>query len=686
MKRQSLLILLFAFLCSIHAQKHVQKVQYIDQSLFIIEENGAKYAVNTDFINVKPKYPMDIKRTDIKPVHYGEFGYIDIEVPKGTDIQDYVNKLKKSGEFEVVEYIGEAICYSAATDILADEQLYLDNLHYDDVWNFTTGNPNIKVGIIDTGVLRSHPDIGYGSDSYTNISYSLGYDYLAGSQYQMPTNYHGTNVAGIIGAKRNNNIGIAGIAGGNNSPGVTILSYCAISNTPNLLTLSYIGDAIKKAVDQGAKVINISAGMAHLTKIDEAIDYAYNHGVAIVCAAGNEGYSSISYPASNSKTIAVGGATNTGIAKSGLNYGVGLDIIAPAELTTTTDTNPLTDYYSHIFGFTSCAAAIVTGTVALMLSVNPSLTPDYIRYILRSTANKPSAYSYDSNGWNQYVGYGLLNPLAAVFGAMNLTIEGPRLISTTGSYSISNLPNGVNVLWSLSDPYYNAHNLGMTSYPLTTGCYISRSDDQDMVDATLTARIRYNNTTIRTLTKTGLYAYEGFKGHYTSGNLSDNIDYTYYFNIRPNATTYIQSPNFIGATVSYSTTAAIPTIWGHNSSDGDLTFVSTSTTTPVVINVTDMCGNHYTLYAAPQSSYNMNVLSSESGISVMLNEEESLKGLSIDHSWTVEVINAETGRVMATQSSMNRSETISTAGWPKGIYVVKVTIGKEELTEKVMVK
>lgn len=57
-----------------------------------------------------------------------------------------------------------------------------------------------------------------------------------------------------------------------------------------------------------------------------------------------------------------------------------------------------------------------------------------------------------------------------------------------------------------------------------------------------------------------------------------------------------------------------------------------------------------------------------------------------DESWTLEIINAATGQVMATQSSKNRSETISTVGWPKGIYIVKVTIGKEELTEKIMVK
>ncbi|MBP5800376.1 MAG: T9SS type A sorting domain-containing protein, partial [Prevotella sp.] len=77
----------------------------------------------------------------------------------------------------------------------------------------------------------------------------------------------------------------------------------------------------------------------------------------------------------------------------------------------------------------------------------------------------------------------------------------------------------------------------------------------------------------------------------------------------------------------------------------------------------------------------------ESGITVTLNgDEASDRGLSQDQSWTVEVRSATTGQLMATQSSTSRSETISTAGWPKGIYIVKVTVGKEVLTEKVVVK
>ena len=65
---------------------------------------------------------------------------------------------------------------------------------------------------------------------------------------------------------------------------------------------------------------------------------------------------------------------------------------------------------------------------------------------------------------------------------------------------------------------------------------------------------------------------------------------------------------------------------------------------------------------------------------------DSDRGISVNLPWTVEVRNAATGRLMATRSSTSRSETISTVGWPKGIYVVKATIGDEELTEKVIVK
>ncbi len=208
-----------------------------------------------------------------------------------------------------------------------------------------------------------------------------------------------------------------------------------------------------------------------------------------------------------------------------------------------------------------------------------------------------------------------------------------------------------------------------------------------MTDATLTAQIKKNNTVIRTLTKHNMYAYSGFKGNYTSGDLSGNIDYTYFFNVRTNTATTVFSPNFYGATVTYSSSGVTPTAWGPNPDAGLLNFKTSVSNAAVVINVTDVGGNSYTLYAYGISQYKLNVSNGDSGITVSVEEgDDSERGISIDQPWTVEVRNVTTGALMATLSSTSRSEIISTVGWPKGIYVVKATIGDEELTEKVIVK
>lgn len=208
-----------------------------------------------------------------------------------------------------------------------------------------------------------------------------------------------------------------------------------------------------------------------------------------------------------------------------------------------------------------------------------------------------------------------------------------------------------------------------------------------MMGAELTAIIEKNGVEVKRKTKDNLYAYSGFWGQYTSGNLSGNINYTCFFNIRANNFTTIFSPNFYDATVSYDSSGAIPSSWSHNPNSGVVSFYTTNTSAPVIINVHDCCGNDYVIYAYPSSLYSIYASNGVNGITVTLNKEgTSDKGWSFDLPWTIEVVNTETGRVMATQTSTSRSETISTVGWSKGIYIVKVTIDKEELTEKVIVK
>jgi hypothetical protein len=267
------------------------------------------------------------------------------------------------------------------------------------------------------------------------------------------------------------------------------------------------------------------------------------------------------------------------------------------------------------------------------------------------------------------------------------SLTGPNLIIQNASYNIHGLNSSFTTSWILDDPYYSTHNcLGYSSS--TPGvCVITRDPNQDMMDAELTAIVLKNGIEVKRLTKSNLYAYSGFWGQYTSGNISGNINYTYFFNIKANNFTTIFSPNFYGATVSYSSSGAIPSSWSHNSNTGVVSFYTTNTSTPVIINVHDGCNNDYVLYAYPSSLYSMNVFSGASNITVTLVQNgDSSKDFTPDQSWTIEIINAATGRVMNTLSSASRSEIISTIGWPKGIYIVKATIGEEKLTEKVIVK
>ena len=303
------------------------------------------------------------------------------------------------------------------------------------------------------------------------------------------------------------------------------------------------------------------------------------------------------------------------------------------------------------------------------------------------SVNNPSAVmDYNYHNYTDLTGYDL-SVFYTHYAFPGGPLTGPKLVSQSGDYEIPNFPSGLNTTWSISDSHYNnGNNLNGNSNGQGT-CTINRNSSYDMDNATLTATIKKGTIVVKTLYFSEISAYAGFKGSYTSGSLSGNINNTFTFNVKTNATTHIKSANFYGATVTYGSGGATPSYWNFSSTSGDLYFVTTNTSIPVVINVHDGCGNDYTLYAFATSQYSINVSRGEDGITVILVEDgDASKDFTLDEPWTLEIINAATGQVMATQSSTNRSETISTVGWPKGIYVVKVTIGKEEMTEKIIVK
>lgn len=651
------------------AQSKIQRVERIGDTLYLVEK-GERFKVDTNVITVKLKSSENALGKEFQVINSNRLGFADIQVPKGIDVESYVNELKQTERFEIVEYNGEAKCCLTPNDTCSFKQSYISKINLADAWNITTGSQNVKVAIIDTGVDASHLDLGYGNDDYSHIDTVNGVNYTSEINTHIDPVYdHGTNVAGVLGAKTNNTTGIAGVSGGNHSKGITIIPYC-VGNSLYFTTNS-IDDAILDAVDKGVKVINISLSTPSSTSIESAIDDAYANNVTIVCATGNGYRDSIAYPASNEKTIAVGALGNNNERAFFSNYDTGLDLVAPGEgIYSTTFYNQ----YAYNSG-TSLSTPQVAGVVALMLSVNPNLTPSQIKTIITGTCTKLTGYSY-SSGWNNEVGYGLLNAFMAVNLSASHSIVGPSVITGSGTYYITNLPDCVSVEWSLSDSYFNQNCLQQNT-PLPNRCTITSSTTQDMNNATLTATIKYNGATIQTLTKTGIS--QGFIGTYSSSTgsgqyIAPNPIYT-----AANTNVQVCSPKLNGATFNF-TGDATPSYFQHYNNTINVKMPSTGST--IVVNV--HCANGTEYYIPIIKTYNPYYMSvSQNGESMTVTLDESATD---DQAWRLEIYNTTTGKKIATQNILGRSITFNTSGWKRGLYAVRAIVDKEVLTEKIQIR
>jgi serine protease len=255
------------------------------------------------------------------------------------------------------------------------------------------GSSSVKVAVIDTGVRRTHQDL-------TGGRVLQGYDYYNGDSDPADDCGHGTHTAGTIGATTNNGVGVAGMSQ------ATILPLKVLSGTDVLGRCSgsaaAIAQAIRDAADQGAKVISMSIGGPDSTVEHDAVTYAYNKGVLIVAAAGNDGSNnSIDYPGAYPESIAVAALDSTKTRASYSDGGPQLDISAPgSNVISTYNTNDTS--YSSLSG-TSMATPHVAGALALALSCAPAgTTAATMRSALYSTAEDLGAAGRDD-----LYGYGL---------------------------------------------------------------------------------------------------------------------------------------------------------------------------------------------------------------------------------------------------------------------------------------
>jgi len=259
-------------------------------------------------------------------------------------------------------------------------------------WNTTLGNDSILVAVIDTGIDYNHPDL---QDNYV----PLGYDWINDDNDPMDDEGHGTHCAGIIAASINNSIGIAGLAQ------VRIMAEKGLNST-GYGTTEALASSIIHAVDQGANILSMSWGSYfNSTLMYEAIRYAYERGVLLVAAAGNEDTSAKLFPAAFKEVIGVTATNEADRLASFSNYGYWVELAAPG--VDIYSTYPHNSYVSA--SGTSMACPHVAGVAALTWSKFPNKTRDWIRLRLRYTTVDLGEPSFDDS-----FGYGRINAQAAV--------------------------------------------------------------------------------------------------------------------------------------------------------------------------------------------------------------------------------------------------------------------------------
>ncbi|MBC8449193.1 MAG: peptidase S8, partial [Chloroflexi bacterium] len=287
-------------------------------------------------------------------------------------------------------------------------QWNLAHINADEAWDTTTGSSDITIAIVDTGVDLVHPDL---ADKTV-----AGYDFVNGDSDASDDHGHGTHVASIAAATSNNGRGLAGVSWGARIMPVKVLG----ADGGGLV--SSVANGICWAADHGADVLNLSLGGPAAATLQSAVDYAYNAGVLVVAAAGNnyeEGNPPI-YPAACDHVLAVAATNNLDGHASYSSSGSYVDVAAPGgDPSGSGDSDPthwiIGAYwrgkacdYAWSAG-TSQAAPHVAGLAALLLSVDGDLTHDELEASIRDTA-----VDVGTPGWDEFSGDGRIDAQAAL--------------------------------------------------------------------------------------------------------------------------------------------------------------------------------------------------------------------------------------------------------------------------------
>lgn len=314
-----------------------------------------------------------------------------VRVPEA-DLGKIEKSLRRSGLFKAVERDYVAKVAEIPNDPQFSSQWALAKIAAPLSWDLAKGSPSAPVAVLDTGVELDHPDLAG--------QLLPGFDFVNGDTDPSDDHGHGTRMIGIVAARQNNALGVSGIA-----PDTEILPGKVMGANGTGL-YGDVADGVTWAVDQGARVINLSlVGSAPSGVLQSAIDYATANGVITVASSGNWGTDEPAYPAAFDDVVSVGASDQNDFRSSFSNYGSTLDIVAPGASILTTTIN---GGYTGSTG-TSPAAAHASAAFALLLAAQPTISrADAIQRLFDGAADLGDI------GWDPYHGWGRIDSYATL--------------------------------------------------------------------------------------------------------------------------------------------------------------------------------------------------------------------------------------------------------------------------------
>lgn len=409
-----------------------QTIEYLDREILVGLKPGMS---ETEFIAQLGNLPVEIVRPD------DGTGFLKLRVKNPDQL------------FEMIDHVEGLQTVRYAEPNMVDHLLVIPNdpdlikqWHYNNTgqvppggtpdadmdcpegWDISTGSSSIIVGVLDSGIpmqngVLSHPDLD------DPARFIIGTDIANGDSEPQDLNGHGTHVSGTIAAESNNGIGVAGVAWNTKLMAIQVFDQFGSGSHENFRDGCIFG------VDNGCRVLNYSGGGSASETKEYGVAYADTHDVIICAAAGNNYQGSVSWPGAYSTSydnLICVSSTDIYDASSGFSsIGPEVTIAAPGGTGSPFDDDDVwstfpnytfqigTDYglpqnYGPLAG-TSMATPHVTGLCALILGVNPSLTPDSVKQILINTADDLGPAGFDNQfGWGRVSVYNALSAMKMI--------------------------------------------------------------------------------------------------------------------------------------------------------------------------------------------------------------------------------------------------------------------------------